>query len=276
MADFPPVLKTALWLAGARVLEAKKWHPLVKDPFAEHLLGSEGLKMALKLERAHPTPREVIRRVRLIDDLVLRLIKEMNIEVVIMAGTGLDARPYRLELPKSLIWIEVDYPVVTQWKDLKLKDKTPNCTVERVGMNLIRPWSLDTAIGEKYAGKKTLILAENLFQYFSTYDTQQFFINTKSFGEGTVMIADLPNSSFAHSQLGHQMSAELEKREVGGRTAIDDIPAFMKHVGYHILETYHVPCLNDKPATWKAKHRCRWLLPKKWAEHLSVVVAEKE
>jgi methyltransferase (TIGR00027 family) len=276
MADFPPVLKTALWLAGARVLETKKWHPLVKDPFAEGLLGTEGLKTALKLERTHPVPREVIRRIRLIDDLVLRLVKELKIEVVIMAGTGLDARPYRLDLPKSLTWIEVDYPVVTQWKDLQLKDKKPNCTVERVGMNLVRPWSLDTAIGDKYEGKRTLILAENLFQYFSTYDTQQFYINTKCFGQGTVMIADLPNSSFASSALGQQMSAELEKREVGGRTAIDDIPAFMKHVGYKILETYHVPCLNNDPASWKEKHHRHWWMPKRWAQRLSVVVAEKE
>jgi methyltransferase (TIGR00027 family) len=276
MADFPPVLKTALWLAGVRVLESKKWRPLVKDPFAEHLLGKEGLKTALKLERAHPVPREVVRRIRLIDDLVLRLVKEKEIEVVIMAGTGLDARPYRLQLPKDLTWIEVDYPVVTQWKNLKLQDKTPNCTVERVGMNLVRPWSLDTAIGEQYSGKRTLILAENLFQYFSSYDTQQFFINTRSFGTGTVMISDIPNSSFSSSSLGQKMSAELEKREVGGRTAIDDIPAFMKHVGYKILETYHVPCLNNNPASWKKDHRCPWWMSKKQAQRLSVVVAEKE
>ena len=35
-------------------------------------------------------------------------------------GAGLDARPYRMELPETLRWIEVDYPQVIDWKAEKL------------------------------------------------------------------------------------------------------------------------------------------------------------
>src|SRR3989344_7911090 len=101
MRDFPPVLRTALWLAGARVLETKRPRPLVTDTFAERLLGDEGLKAALDLERAHPAPRAIIRRVRLVDELVTRYVKDRRIEVVIMAGTGVGARPDRPDLPAT-------------------------------------------------------------------------------------------------------------------------------------------------------------------------------
>lgn len=274
MPDFPPVLKTALWLAGARALESRRARPLVSDVYAEKLLGAEGLKAALQLERAHPAPRAVIRRVRLIDELVTRYVKDRRIEVVIMAGTGLDARPYRLDLPASLTWIEMDYPLVSDWKNERLRDIRPRCNVTRVGVDLIRPGSLAAAMGDCCIGKRTLILVENLFQYFSTRDAQLFLRDTKCFEPGTVAIADIPNSAYAASKLGRAMSVELENRDVAGRTAIDDIPSFMTPLGFRVLETHHVPCLNDNPVAWTA-HQCPWWMTKKKADLLRVVVLER-
>lgn len=274
MRDFPPVLRTALWLAGARVLESKRPRPLVTDTFAERLLGEEGLKSALDLERAHPAPRAVIRRVRLVDELVTRYVKEQRIEVVIMAGTGLDARPYRLDLPATLTWIEIDVPVVTDWKNERLRDVSPRCVLERIGVDLMRPGALATAIGDRCVGKRTLVLIENLLQYFSTRDTQSFFHDTKCFSPGTITIADIPNSAFVASKIGREMSIELENRNVQGRTAIDDVPSFMSPLGFRVLETHHVQCLNDTPVAWTA-HQCPWWVSKKKADLLRVVVLEK-
>ncbi|HWQ99394.1 MAG TPA: class I SAM-dependent methyltransferase [Candidatus Methylomirabilis sp.] len=275
MRDVPPVLRTALWLAGARVLEMKRPHPLVTDVLAERLLGEAGLEIALSLERAHPAPRAIIRRVRLVDELVTRYVKDRRIEAVIMAGTGLDARPYRLDLPSSLTWIEIDFPVVTDWKNERLRDVRPHCVVERAGVDLMRPGALATAIGDRCAGKRTLVLVENLFQYFSTRDTQLFFRDTKCFTPGAITIADIPNSAFVASKLGREMSIELENRDVQGRTAIDNVPAFMTPMGFRVLETHHVPCLGDNPVAWTA-HRCPWWMPNKKADLLRVVVMEKE
>ena len=274
MRDFPPVLRTALWLAGARVLETKRPRPLVTDTFAERLLGDEGLKAALDLERAHPAPRAIIRRVRLVDELVTRYVKDRRIEVVIMAGTGLDARPYRLDLPATLTWIEIDVPVVTDWKDERLRGVPARCIVERIGVDLMRPGALATAIGDRCMGKRTLVLIENLLQYFSTRDTQLFFRDTKCFAPGTVTVADIPNSAFVTSKIGREMSVELENRDVQGRTAIDDVPSFMAPLGFRVLETHHVPCLGDSPVAWTA-HQCPWWMTKKKADLLRVVVLEK-
>ncbi len=274
MRDFPPVLKTALWLAGARVLESRRTRPLVSDVYAEKLLGAEGLKAALQLERAHPAPRDVIRRVRLVDELVTRYVKDRRIEVVIMAGTGLDARPYRLDLPNELTWIEMDYPLVTDWKNERLRDVRPRCNVTRTGVDLIRPGSLISAMGDCCNGKRTLILVENLFQYFSTRDTQLFLRDTKCFEPGTVAIMDIPNSAYMQSKLGRAMSVELENRDVAGRTAIDDISSFVAPLGFRVLETHHIPCLNDNPVAWTA-HQCPWWMTKKKSDLLRVVVLEK-
>jgi len=57
-------------------------------------------------------------------------------ETVLTLGAGLDARPYRMDLPSELRWIEIDYPSVVDQKDAALRDETPRCRVERIGLNL--------------------------------------------------------------------------------------------------------------------------------------------
>ena len=58
-------------------------------------------------------------RTLIIDDLIENAVAA-GIDTVVNLGAGLDARPYRMKLPESLHWIEVDYPQVIDWKADKL------------------------------------------------------------------------------------------------------------------------------------------------------------
>src|SRR5439155_13261918 len=59
-----------------------------------------------------------------------------GIDTVVNLAAGLDARPYRMPLPASLKWIEVDLPAILDYKDSLLRRETPACALERVRLDL--------------------------------------------------------------------------------------------------------------------------------------------
>jgi methyltransferase (TIGR00027 family) len=56
--------------------------------------------------------------------------------LVLNLAAGLDARPYRMELPSTLQWVEVDLPEIISYKEEILAKETPRCRLERVALDL--------------------------------------------------------------------------------------------------------------------------------------------
>jgi methyltransferase (TIGR00027 family) len=56
--------------------------------------------------------------------------------MVVNLAAGLDARPYRMALPASLQWIEVDLPEILAYKEGILANEKPSCALERVRTDL--------------------------------------------------------------------------------------------------------------------------------------------
>jgi methyltransferase (TIGR00027 family) len=56
--------------------------------------------------------------------------------MVVNLAAGLDTRPYRMELPPSLQWVEVDLPGILEYKEEILGDARPVCSLERVALDL--------------------------------------------------------------------------------------------------------------------------------------------
>ena len=72
-----------------------------------------------------------IARTYLFDRFVARLA-EAGVDLVVNLAAGLDTRPYRMDLPASLRWVEVDLPDILDYKESILGDAAPACAVERV------------------------------------------------------------------------------------------------------------------------------------------------
>ena len=106
-------------------------------------------------------------RTRIIDDFIQVAIAE-GVDTVLNLGAGLDTRPYRMELPGSLRWIEADYPHVMELKETRLSAETPRCRLERVRLDLAdvdaRRTLLDEVAGQS---KKVLVLTEVVTPYLS-------------------------------------------------------------------------------------------------------------
>lgn len=126
---------TALWVAVHRARESERQDALFKDPFARKLAGDRGEQIAKGMQAGmgHEWPYTA-RTVRF-DQIVAEQIKQ-GTDMVINLATGLDTRPYRMELPSSLQWIEVDFPVMIDYKEKVLAGETPRCALERVRLDL--------------------------------------------------------------------------------------------------------------------------------------------
>jgi O-methyltransferase involved in polyketide biosynthesis len=54
-------------------------------------------------------------RTAVMDEIILRTISEREIDTVLNLAAGLDTRPWRLRLPPTLRWIDVDLPAMLDW-----------------------------------------------------------------------------------------------------------------------------------------------------------------
>jgi methyltransferase (TIGR00027 family) len=56
--------------------------------------------------------------------------------MVINLAAGLDARPYRMQLPAALQWVEIDLPEILTYKEGILAGEKPSCRLERIRLDL--------------------------------------------------------------------------------------------------------------------------------------------
>jgi methyltransferase (TIGR00027 family) len=158
---------TALWVAVYRARETERKDALFRDPYARRLAGGRGERIAsVSQAKASPDWPYVARTVRF-DQIVGERIKR-GTDVVINLAAGLDTRPYRMDLPPSLQWVEVDLPAMVDYKEGILRDEKPRCALQRVRMDLADVPSrrkLFQDVGGK--AKSALVLSEGLLAYLT-------------------------------------------------------------------------------------------------------------
>ena len=161
------VSDTALLVAHHRAMESARPDALFRDPYAERLAGKRGEEIARRLPWGKRMAWSTIARTVLIDEIVPRLVGE-GVDSVLNLAAGLDSRPYRLPLPPSLRWVEMDLPALTAAKTELMKDEKPRCQLERVSVDLANHSERQQALAGQ-AGKmqRAVVLTEGLLVYLS-------------------------------------------------------------------------------------------------------------
>jgi len=126
---------TARWVAYFRALETQRPDALFRDPYAERLAGTRGFEIANTLQDGNKHEWAWMARTYLFDQFVAREI-QAGADVVLNLAAGLDARPYRMELPSRMQWVEVDFPEIVRHKDEVLAEDRPKCKLERIALDL--------------------------------------------------------------------------------------------------------------------------------------------
>ncbi len=159
------VSDTALLVAYHRAVETKRPDAHFHDEFAVRLSEGRGEEIARKMPWGRRMAWSTVVRTVLFDDLVLRLVS-LGADTVINLAAGLDARPYRLPLPPSLRWIEVDLPDMVREKSEALAAHAPVCRLERIALDLADAAArrdLFARLGA--ASRDALVLSEGLLVY---------------------------------------------------------------------------------------------------------------
>jgi methyltransferase (TIGR00027 family) len=170
MTEPVSVDETANWVAMYRALESERPDALFKDPFARGLAGPRGEEIMRKMARSRTYAWPMVVRTKLMDEIVERLVAQ-GVDLVLNLAAGLDARPYRLNLPPSLRWVEVDFPKTVDYKTAALADAKPVCHLERRGLDLA-----DVAARRAFLSslgtqaRNALVITEGLLVYLGAED----------------------------------------------------------------------------------------------------------
>ena len=164
------VSDTAFMVAGFRALETERAAPLFRDPLAAKLAGDHGRAILATVPQSFVGAWSVVIRTVIIDGFIQRAVKD-GVDTILNLGAGLDTRPYRMELPQSLRWIEVDFPDVIALKESRLADEPPRCRLDRVGLDLTDRAARRAFLSDISAGAtKMLVITEGVVPYISEAD----------------------------------------------------------------------------------------------------------
>jgi methyltransferase (TIGR00027 family) len=159
---------TALWAAYFRARETQRPDALFRDPYAERLEGTRGTEIANTLPDGNKHEWAWVARTYLFDQFISHEIQR-GTDMVVNLAAGLDARPFRLSLPASLQWIEVDLPAILSYKEEILAGEQPHCHLERIRLDLAdSPARRDLFSQLNSRATNILVLTEGLLIYFST------------------------------------------------------------------------------------------------------------
>ena len=156
---------TARWIAVYRAWETDRPDARFRDPLARRLAGEKGEAIVRNMRRGRASSWAMVVRTYVIDEIIVREVNN-GVDTVINLAAGLDTRPYRLNLPKSIRWIEVDLPGILAYKEEVLKDEKPVCQLERVRLDLSNITARQLLFQDLNAStKKALVLTEGLLIY---------------------------------------------------------------------------------------------------------------
>jgi methyltransferase (TIGR00027 family) len=161
------VADTAYWVAAIRAEETARSDAVIHDALASAVAGPRGTHIARSMPNSAITHWGVVLRTSAIDRLIEDAARR-GVHTFVNLGAGLDTRPYRMQLPSDIRWIEIDFANLVQQKNTLLRDYTPACRIERVGLNLLdRQARRDTFAAYSSQDERSMLIAEGLIPYLS-------------------------------------------------------------------------------------------------------------
>jgi methyltransferase (TIGR00027 family) len=157
---------TARWVAVYRAMETARPDAIFRDPFADRLAGQRGREILDEMHQGRAYAWPMIVRTAVFDEIILDAVQNKKVDLVVNLAAGLDARPWRLPLPPSLHWVDVDLPGILNYKTETLKDEKPICRYEAVTADLRDVAGRRALFSRLGAGSsRALVISEGLLVY---------------------------------------------------------------------------------------------------------------
>ena len=162
------VSDTARWVAVYRAMETARPDAIFRDPFAERLAGERGHAIVREMKQGRQMAWAMIVRTAVFDEIILDCVRSRGADLVLILAAGLDARPWRLALPESLRWVDVDLPAMTAYKADAMRGERPVCRYEAIAVDLTSDAARDEVLRRLGGVARTaLVVTEGLLIYLA-------------------------------------------------------------------------------------------------------------
>lgn len=196
------IAQTAIVSAGCRALEHTRSDAIIQDPYACLFLDKKHDAIFQSFQKSasfNLFNTSIAVRTSVIDKMLNDVIYDKNIQQVVHLGAGFDTRPYRMSLPKSLIWWEIDHTQIIDYKAKTLSSTDANCDVFSQKIDLNNVDEMICFLNEKVdTRKRTLVLSEGLLIYLNeetVTDYLSIFSNMHHFSHWITDIGTKNNKS---------------------------------------------------------------------------------
>ncbi len=230
---------TARWVAVFRARESERPDAVFHDPFARRLAGERGEQIAATMQFAEKNSWPFVARTWLIDHIIAEQVRA-GADTVINLAAGLDARPYRMELPSSLQWIEVDLPEILTHKEEILRDEKPLCSLTRIRLDLSDVRARRELFGNlARRSQRALVVTEGLLTYLSEEEVAALATDLAVQPAFQNWIIDLSSPALLR-MLKKQMSAPLDQAGLPLKFAPQQGPDFFARGGWKPQEVHSI------------------------------------
>ncbi|HTM57116.1 MAG TPA: SAM-dependent methyltransferase [Candidatus Udaeobacter sp.] len=160
------VSDTARWVAVYRAMESDRRDALFRDPWARRLAGERGVAIVRAMPNGRALAWPMIVRTAVMDEMIASAIRG-GTRTVLNLAAGLDTRAWRLDLPKSLRWIDADLPAMIAYRDDMMRGETPVCRHESVAADLREAGPRRELFAHAASEGETLVITEGLLIYLT-------------------------------------------------------------------------------------------------------------
>lgn len=216
---------TAVGTAFQRSQESERDDRLFLDPYSR-LLWSAGREILQsrrnnrnKSQRDNAEATKMIQfiialRTRYFDDFIHECVKE-GIDQIIILGSGLDCRPFRLNLEKNIKLFEVDLPGILEFKDSVLNRHEIKANCERISIfsDITGDWAQQLPDAGFNITRPSAWVIEGVLPYLSHQDIKR-------------MYSDIQGLSQPGSRCGFDDIQEIHKIFLGA-FSVDDFSGFI-------------------------------------------------
>jgi methyltransferase (TIGR00027 family) len=226
---------TALWVAVYRAMESERPDAVFHDPFARRLAGMRGEEIMRSIKPSQRHAWSFTARTHLIDTFVQQEVAS-GADMVIDLAAGLDARPYRMDLPASLRWVEIDLPEMLDYKAGILEKETPVCQLERIPLDLANAAARRTVFERLGStSRRALIISEGLLVYLTAEEVCALGRELASQQSFRRWATDLTNPALL-KMLQRQVGARLDEAGAPLKFGPEEGPRFFERCGWKPLD----------------------------------------
>lgn len=227
---------TARWVAVYRAMETERPDALFRDKYARKLAGDRGEAIVKEMRRAKDAAWAMIVRTAVFDEIIMASIAGRGVDMVINLAAGLDTRPWRLALPPTLRWADVDLPAILQYKTENLTHEWPQCRYEAVPADLTDARVRSAVLARLGTeGKRILVLTEGLLIYLTAEQVGELAGDLAHQPTVRWWLTDLANPTLL-KWMRRSWGKAVEKGNAPFQFAPADGPAFFGPFGWALRE----------------------------------------